>query len=181
MITGPSKETLKKTFIIVWRILFIVVVTTYFIKCLDPLHNEMKKRFRIRAAMNFHRALDWLRENTEPDDVVLSSWLYGAQITAHARRPTIATSKVYPSEAKEVAERYRDTGRNFFGAKCAKEALRVVKKYDVKYVFLKRKRRKKYGNRLVHWMERKKPMKGYEFVYQTGPYMIYKVKQDAST
>jgi hypothetical protein len=59
------------------------------------------------------RALFWLKDHSKPSDVVLTDWENGAQVVAHAERPVIVTSKVYPSEVRKAAERYRDSRHNF--------------------------------------------------------------------
>lgn len=152
--------------------MFIVVFSTFFVSQISPLHNQVKSWYSINIARDFHRALLWLKEDSTENDVVLTNWGYGAQVAAHAQRPTVATCKVYPSEVKETAQRYKDI-RRFFRARGEKTAMEVVKKYRVKYILLRGKKTK--GSRLLDRMCGRERLKNFQLVYNSGRYIIYKV------
>lgn len=80
-------------------------------------------------------ALEWLKENSEPEAIVMTHWFRGHQVVAFADRRVVSTTKVYPSEFLDVAHRYKDIGA-FFLSESEETALDIAKKYDVSYVFL---------------------------------------------
>ncbi len=82
-------------------------------------------------------ALWALKNSSKPKDIVLAEWTEGNQIVSLTGRRVIATSKVYPSEAKEIADRYRDLA-NFFFAKEDKDAGKILSKYDVSFLFIRK-------------------------------------------
>jgi|GEM_PF-304277 len=81
--------------------------------------------------------LTWLKNHSSPEDVVLSEWTEGNFIVAIADRGVVSTSKVYPSEAKEVAQRYGDL-RKFFFAESENDAMKIIKKYKVRWIYLRK-------------------------------------------
>lgn len=88
-------------------------------------------------SQEFGAALRWLKENSEPDAVIMAHWFRGNQIIAFADRRVVATTKVYPSEATEVAKRYRDIA-SFFLSENEEEAKIIAKRYGTSYVFLEK-------------------------------------------
>jgi AmmeMemoRadiSam system protein B len=90
------------------------------------------------AGGGYVAALGFIRDNSPEDAIVLSEWTQGHHVVALAERRTVATTKVYPSEAKILAERFRDIGKFFF-ALSPEEAKEVVDKYGVSYVFMRKK------------------------------------------
>lgn len=90
---------------------------------------------KLSDAKERYAAFAWLKNNSSPDDIVLGEWTEGNNIVAAANRRVIVSSKVYPSEAKEVAQRYTDLSRFFFSTS-AGEAKEVLKKYQASWIFL---------------------------------------------
>jgi len=82
--------------------------------------------------------LNWLKNASRPDDIVLSEWTQGHQIVTLANRRVVTSSKVYPSEAQEVSNRYKDLARFFF-ASSEDEAKKILEKYNVSWIFVKKK------------------------------------------
>ncbi len=82
--------------------------------------------------------LQWLKDNSFPQDVVLCEWTEGNLVIATANRGVVATSKVYPSEAREVARRYQDL-KKFFFAENENDAMEIVNKYSVRWIYLRKK------------------------------------------
>ncbi len=80
-------------------------------------------------------AMDWLRQNTPPDSTVMAEQFDGNWIIAFARRRVVSSSKVYPSEAAEVARRYRDISQFFF-ATSGDTAKEIIDRYGVDYVYI---------------------------------------------
>lgn len=82
-------------------------------------------------------AFRWLEENTPENAIILAPRQEGHRIMAFANRRVIVSSKVYPSEARNVAERERDIAKFFF-ALSLEEGRRILEKYEVSYILLSR-------------------------------------------
>ncbi len=95
------------------------------------------KEADLSVARERNRAFKWLENNSLPSDIILSEWTQGNNIVAMAKRQVVVSSKVYPSEAREVYRRYLDLSRFFFSAD-ASEAKEILKKYQVSWVFIKK-------------------------------------------
>lgn len=124
------KTVLKVLFIISFCILF-------FIQLLDT-HKKVKSWYNINRARDLLRTLSWIRDHSEPDDVILTTWILGCQVVTYADRRVLATSKVYPSQIKALAERYRDIS-TFFFSQTEEDAMEIIHKYNIKYIFLPRR------------------------------------------
>jgi len=74
-----------------------------------------------------------LKKISDPQDVILCTWTLGHQVATYAQRKVIATSKVYPSQMNEIAERYIDIA-NFFFAQDEDDAMDIIRKYNAKFV-----------------------------------------------
>jgi len=96
---------------------------------------DVKGWYNKRRAKDLAGSLAWLKSKTAPDEIILTPWTLGMQVVAHAGRRVLATSKVYPSDAAAIAERYKDIARFFF-ARSEDEAMEIVKKYGVGYVLV---------------------------------------------
>ena len=79
--------------------------------------------------------IDWLKANTDEEDVVLTQWTLGPFFYGMSDSNVIATSKVYPSEVQNVGERYADIARFFF-SQSEQDALKTIRKYNVTYVIV---------------------------------------------
>ena len=96
---------------------------------------DVRGWYNKRRAKDLTESLVWLKSKTAPGEVILTPWTLGMQVVAHTGRGVLATSKVYPSEAVAIAERYKDIARFFF-APSEDEAMEIVKKYGVGYVLV---------------------------------------------
>lgn len=109
-------------------------------------HLVMKNYFTLKNsdedgladARERYAAFEWLEDNSLPSDIILSEWTEGNDIVAVANRRVVVSSKVYPSEAREVASRYMDLSRFFFSASQS-EAAEILKKYQVEWIFINKK------------------------------------------
>jgi len=161
-------------------ILFIVLV-------LMILNTDIKKNFYGSPSYydEYVNALMWLKADSRFDDVVLTEWTEGHQVVALADRRVIASSKVYPSEAAEVASRYQDLATFFFTTD-ENRAEDILYKYGASYVFLRKQFDYKSScktklpcrgtNTLLARMLAKKPLKYLEKVYESKNFLIYKTK-----
>lgn len=119
-------------------IILIIILCILFLIQISDVRNASRKWYSVDSARDLFKTLSWLREHSQPDDVILTTWTFGCQVVTYADRKVIATSKVYPSEIKTVAERYRDI-TNFFFSQSETDALEVIHKYNIKYILLPRK------------------------------------------
>jgi len=192
-----AKAFFKITFIL----LFLVISFNQALSTQKLIRNEFDKNY----AEEFWRVMGWLEKNSNENDVVLAEWDYGHQIAALANRNVIATSKVYPSEVKIVAERYKDISRFFFSTS-ETSSLAVVNKYNISFVLLNKNFNYKtcrYINMcnlrnywkyienddllpqlrstlIVTRMLDKKRLDNYNLVFESDNFLIYKVvKNDA--
>ncbi len=86
---------------------------------------------------DFNDMTAWIKKNTGQDDVFLTEWELGTIVTGYTGRKAIATSKVYPSEALVVSERYKDLSRFFFSQN-EEDAKKLMEKYNVSYILVQR-------------------------------------------
>ncbi len=77
-------------------------------------------------------ALNWIKDNTPKDSVVLAPWYYGHWVTGIAGRKNVIDA--YAEYAPNITQRYYDYLRVFEGSDQA-QAVDVLKKYNVNYVF----------------------------------------------
>lgn len=117
--------------------IFGFLVCLLFNQGVNIYFQQLDKNLPDEYNQELEKAILWLKENSEPDDIVLSEWTQGHQIVALAKRRVVATSKVYPSEAVVASERYKDIARFFF-ADSEENALEIVKKYQAVFIFVRK-------------------------------------------
>src|SRR3989338_1273073 len=149
------------------------------------IQNYQKPRTR---SDSYVAALEYLRNHSPKDAIILSPWEDGNQIIALANRRVVASSKVYPSETAELAARFRDIGKFFF-AKSDDDAQKVIKKYGASFVFLKKQNFDfylcRYANRcgkrgsLIYQLLADKPVSFLTVAYENKSYKILKVDETA--
>ena len=84
---------------------------------------------------DFKSMIGWIKNNTGQNDIILSEWELGTLITGYTGRKAIATSKVYPSEALLVSDRYKELSRFFF-TQDENYAVQFLQKYNVSYILI---------------------------------------------
>jgi asparagine N-glycosylation enzyme membrane subunit Stt3 len=77
---------------------------------------------------DWFQALDWIEENSEPDDVIMSWWDYGYWIQTYANRPTIADG------ATNNWTQIRRLARAFVTTET--EAIQFCREFDVRYIMI---------------------------------------------
>ncbi len=129
----PAKRVLFNQKLISSAVLFLVLSATLYqgYKNLNTGTGD----FNSSLSGEMKTALEWLKNNSDEDAIVMAHWFRGHQIVAFADKRVISTTKVYPSESKEVAARYKDIAK-FFLTDSEDEALTLAKKYQASYVFL---------------------------------------------
>jgi glycosyltransferase involved in cell wall biosynthesis len=122
-----------------------MIYTVLLLVAINSLHSfylAQKPIFNLASQTEYARkyveATTWLRDSTPKDSIILTEWTEGHQVVLLANRKVVATTKVYPSEAKEIANRYTDLA-NFFYSNDVKKIKNVLNKHDVDYIFMRRK------------------------------------------
>ena len=77
---------------------------------------------------DWFQALDWIEENTQPDDVIMSWWDYGYWIQTYAKRPTLADG------ATTNSSQIRKLARAFITTESV--ANEFCREFDVRYVMV---------------------------------------------
>jgi glycosyltransferase involved in cell wall biosynthesis len=133
-------KDLIRLIIPVVQLLSLVLLTILFIVAIDSSFREVSPpMFRAGdlgvVAEERLAAMEWLKNNSPQDAVVIADQFDGNYIVALANRRVVSSSKVYPSEANEVSSRYTDIAKFFF-SQDEDQALEIAKKYGVDYVFV---------------------------------------------
>lgn len=115
-------------------LLMLLIILAVFAEFSDKIFSETANQSS-NYIEDFNAMISWIKSNTEQNDVILSEWELGTLITGYTGRKAIATSKVYPSEALLVSERYKDLSRFFFSLD-EKTALQILQKYNVSYILI---------------------------------------------
>jgi uncharacterized membrane protein len=165
----------RTTFIFLWRSFLAAALALNLVSQFDITSSEMSVWQNRSRDKSFHRAMAWLRENSGKNDIVLTPWQFGAQIPALTGRRVIASSKVYPSETKNVAERYSDLKTFFQEVKNENDALKITEKYNANFIFFQKGWRIK-ENTILEMMNDQKNLENFTPVYAAGRHIIYKIK-----
>ncbi|MBI2637889.1 MAG: glycosyltransferase, partial [Candidatus Sungbacteria bacterium] len=131
---GKAFTTERVTLLLRWSAALLLLVFSY--QALDKIDSPFLGK-QENFAQELRAATDWLKSNSEPDAVVMAHWFRGHQLVAFADRRVVSTTKVYPSEAAEVAGRYRDIA-GFFLTEDEEEARQIALRYRASYIFLDR-------------------------------------------
>lgn len=115
-------------------VIFLGLLIATFYQSIGAINIRSIQRQRF-FSQELRSTLQWLRENSDPDAIVMAHWFRGNQIVAFADRRVVATTKAYPSEATEVAKRYRDIA-SFFLGESEEDAKVIAEHYSASYVFI---------------------------------------------
>ncbi len=129
-----------------WRLLiFLLIFILFFFQLrlvISPLAKDIAKiqnNFAIKRSNAYLDTIlqpfNWLKQNTPEGSIILAPSYEAHRILAFADRKVIASGKVYPSETKELARRFRDLSKFFFTTDI-KEAKKIAEKYQAKYIFI---------------------------------------------
>lgn len=103
--------------------------------------NESKKNFGMIGIKKYEKeyveSTNWLKTNTPENSIILTEWTEGHQVVLLSKRRVIATSKVYPTEAKEIYSRYADLAFFFYSNNQIK-IKEILNKHEVNYVFIRK-------------------------------------------
>lgn len=177
--SAPSKSFFSSVGRLFIVILFVILV-------FKIIKEDIGKTYYVAPAYQdeYISALTWLKNHTRSDDVILTEWTEGHQVVALADRRVIATAKVYPSEAKDIATRYQDIA-TFFYTTDENRARDILYKYGSSYIFLRKKFdfrseckttlpcRKAIGT-IIEKMLDKKPLKYLDKIFESKNFLIYK-------
>lgn len=115
----------------------ILSIATYIYNTFMSLRSSSRPNNLLNYAKSYVLATDWLKSNTSKNSIILTEWTEGHQVVLLADRKVVATSKVYPSEAKRISERYIDLAIFFYSSDEAK-IRGVLEKHGVDYVFIRK-------------------------------------------
>lgn len=132
--TRALLKSLKPIWHLVSLVIFLIFLVITFYQSLGHIDKSKIASFN-SFGLELKTALEWLKNNSDPDAIVMAHWFRGHQIVAFADRRVISTTKVYPTESPEVANRYRDIGK-FFLTSSEEEAKSIADKYGASYVFV---------------------------------------------
>lgn len=118
-----------------WQIIFIMLILIFFLYQANKLTHL--NRSSIEYCEDYTKTMAWLGENSDESSIVLTDWTYGPNVATFAKRGTVTTTKVYPSEIKFVAERYKDASKFFF-ASSEDDAMNIVRKYSITHMLIPR-------------------------------------------
>lgn len=99
----------------------------------DYFYKLQKKDFPLYLQTEISEALNWLKNNTEPEDVVLSSWEIGNFI------PRFSGNTVFIGHGAQtinVWEKERQVKDFFDSDLVLSEAVKFLKKNNIKYIFI---------------------------------------------
>lgn len=181
-LTILSPENLNRFFI------FGILIYLLFGQGVDLYAEQTQKNFFPAYSREFEEAVLWLKNNSDPDAVILSEWTQGHQIVAIARRGVVATSKVYPSEARETAERYKDIA-DFFFADSEDRALEIAEKYGTSLVFVRKNfdwwtcryvgKCDSAAGTLIERMINGDKFNAFSEVYRTDNFLVFRIEKKA--
>jgi len=114
-------------------------------------------------------ALEWIKDNTENDEVVLSSAEEGHYITQISKRKNVMDTNFL--FIKDIDEIYSDTNIMFTTISEVK-ALQLLNKYDVTYIYLSERTKEIYNIKELDYIEDRSCFRK---VYENSKTKIYKV------
>ncbi len=120
--------------------IFILLLFSFVILLVNTFKDN-KKSFSITENKKYYidyiNAMNWLKTNTPKNSIILTEWSQGHQVVLLSKRKVIATSKVYPSESKEIMARYSDLS-TFFYSKDLSQSINILRKHNVSYLFIRK-------------------------------------------
>ncbi|MCG2718343.1 MAG: AmmeMemoRadiSam system protein B [Nanoarchaeota archaeon] len=116
-----------------WHIVFMILFLVFFLYEANRLNQSFSSNKEYDA--DYNQTMAWLRENSSKSSIILTDWQYGPNVATLANRGVVTTTKVYPSEIKFTAERYKDASKFFF-AVSESDAMEIVKKYNITHVLI---------------------------------------------
>lgn len=185
----------KKVVIFLFTAVLVLALLLEFSKTYSQISKTYKN---VKYANEFENLITWIKENTDENDVFFTEWELGTIVTGYTNRKAIATSKVYPSEARIVGERYKDISRFFF-ADNEYDAVKLMEKYNASYALVRQNfnfKVCKYINKcgpavslsgkiagapkipavlIVRRLLRNKNLKHFELTYSSPNFKIYKL------
>lgn len=119
------------------KIVYVIMAVLLLLILFENLNRpEIDSGKKAAYANELRNLTNWIANKTSENDVFLTYWELGTIINGYANRKTVASSKVYPSEAMMTAERYKDISR-FFLSYTEANSLNYIRKYNVSYVVVK--------------------------------------------
>ncbi len=126
-------------------IIFFVVVMIY-LTSISPTFSSIGAEVENAPPPDKVLVLEWVKENTEEDSIILSSYDDGFLIKYYSRRNTVMDSNFLIIEDVDVV---LDDIETFYKTIYLIDALKIIEKYNVDYVFVSDKVIERYGQPAV--------------------------------
>ena len=122
-----------------WQVKLIKDLTLIILICgvIFSAVSFMARESKFEPNEDIIKSLNWLKKNSKEDDVILSHYSNGLWIEAVAERRVVMDSMFQYTNAEE---RYNDS-ENMFKSVYVDDSLNLLKKYNVKYIWIDKKMR----------------------------------------
>lgn len=158
IIISASKTKIKRLATIMLSLIIVMFVLT----TVSPFITTIKTQ---KPPQEDIKALEWMGDNTKPDDVILGRIEEGFLINYIAQRKNVADYNFL--FIKNINQRYKDIN-HLFNLRLKAEAVRLTYKYDIDYIFLSKQSMEEYNIDELFYAEEN----CYDLVYDEGP-LIY--------
>lgn len=117
----------------------VLIVLFFILSTLTPFVSLIQKQTPLPQDI---KALEWIRNNTEEDSVVLGSVKEGYLINYIAERKNVIDSNFML--INNINQRYKDIN-SLFTVRLTSEAIQLINKYDIDYLLLSNRSMREYG------------------------------------
>ena len=131
---------------LVYILLFFLIIITSFL----PSITSAKKSIVESVNSNEIRALEWIKSNTEQDDVILSTVEEGYLITSIAERKNVADPNFLLIEDAE--QRVKDIEQMYVTI-FETEAIDLLNKYRINYIYFSDRAKKQFGIQEIKYID----------------------------
>jgi len=146
-------EYIKRTQFNFKRLFIFILITVFIITSAIPSINYGYDVVNYSARNNEINALKWIDANSNKDNVVLATLKEGFLITAVAERKNVVDKKFLLINGAK--QRLKDISR-MYTTVFETDAVKLLNKYDVKYIFFSLNAKTEYGIEKIPYVEESK-------------------------
>ncbi len=148
-----SSDYLKKTKLhkftpLIYFLLFILIITTSFLPSITSAKESIEKSVTTEEI----KALEWIKLNTDKEDVILSTVEEGYMITAIAERKNIADPNFL---LIEDADQRVTNIEQIYMTVFETEAINLLNKYDIKYIYFSDRAKNRFDIEEIKYIDEK--------------------------